>query len=1358
MNLILFSEWTASQRELWPLQILEVNGAALNAGESIELVGDLDVDAFLRASRQTVEECEVLRVRFREQGGEPAQLVAPLGKWLPNFVDLADNAAPSESAKAWIAAELARPLDISESVFSWTLIKLAETHHIWCLIVHQIVADGFSRNLVARRLAAIYSSLVGDDETTSIAPGPMFDLLREDAEYRQSEGFERSRANWLSRLRDLSPPARLTSRASYGSYMPARHTVPTSPSTSTAVRKIMADTGVSLSGLVVTLAAIYLRRLTGSSDITVGLLVAARTTPAARNTPGNVSNTVPARLKIDAETTLIDLITQVRARVREALSDQRVPLSDVKAGLPSLDGELYAIAVNVMKFDFALKFGTLRVATRNLSNGPVDDISISVFEQPGDGGLQIALNGNSSRYSRTELAAHYKWLMICLERLSRTDPTLIVDAIDWISPIDRDMLLEIGKVTDTREPMTVISDNVDVHEPNSEREVQICGAFARALAVNTFPADANFFDQGGHSLIAVRLISTLAKEFGSKIPLRALFENPTPRALTRYLSAPLATATLKSDLPLLVLCPGGGLLMREIIELRDALQSDFAVLVVEYPDWRQEWDVVCDVDRYLNYIVAQIRARAPEPRSLSLIGYSFGGSVAYALSVTLARFGYTIERLNIIDGYSPLMKQSAAANRRLNGIDDNSLVMNRLTPTNWFKRIVQIASRDNRRHQRTLGRLVGINAKKPFVKTALRLFRRWIPTDGNSDFLIHMTFWINASIPMQALRDWAKTIAPSDRLIQVPGVLFRSDETLDSWPRDLGWTKIAPNLEIVIMPGSHLTIINKRTLPVICSHVRLGRAKPVVVESRLDVLAPLPDASGNGPALRGLSMPELRRDELLSEIFAAAVRRTPTAVCMTTRLMETLTYAEVDARATAIARGLVKRGAKAGQVIGLWQKAGVDVLISQIAIAKTGATWLPFDAAAPAARVAACLSDASAILLLADRERLQRAAGVLRCPAVDPALIVDGTDNCIIDARALGATPEHAAYIIYTSGSTGEPKGIVVSNRNICHFLRAMNEVYGIVKDDVMFQNASLAFDLSMEQIWLPYLVGASLFVSDEETIGEIDELPRYLEQAGVTVLDTLPTLLALLPRDVETLRMIILGGEACTPAIAKGWAREGRAFYNTYGPTETTVVATASRLCQGKDVTIGRPIPNYSCYVVDNNLVPVKVGEEGELLIGGPGVATGYLGRDELNKRNFIANPFDHDGPDPILYRTGDLVTVEPNGEVAFRGRIDDQIKIRGFRVELGEIDACLCNISGIYMAATVLLNEGGSDQLAAFLVADAEIELSKSNLRATLQKRLPAHMVPTRFERVTQLPRLHSGKIDRKALAKSVVLGSVT
>jgi amino acid adenylation domain-containing protein len=308
-----------------------------------------------------------------------------------------------------------------------------------------------------------------------------------------------------------------------------------------------------------------------------------------------------------------------------------------------------------------------------------------------------------------------------------------------------------------------------------------------------------------------------------------------------------------------------------------------------------------------------------------------------------------------------------------------------------------------------------------------------------------------------------------------------------------------------------------------------------------------------------------------------------------------LTYAEVDARATAIARGLVRCGAKAGEVVGLWLERGIDVLISQIAIAKTGATWLPLDSDAPVERIAACLGDASARLLLADTERVRRAIGVLRCPAIDPAGIVDAADQSGVDARALGATPDHAAYIIYTSGSTGEPKGIVVSNRNICHFLRAVNEVYGVTGKDVMFQGASVAFDLSVEQIWLPYMVGASLFVADAETIYEIDELPGRLERAGVTVLDTLPTLLAALPRDVETLRIIILGGEACTPAIVERWAREGRALYNTYGPTEATVVATASQLRRGEDVTIGRPIPNYSCYVVDTDLVAVGVGVEGE-------------------------------------------------------------------------------------------------------------------------------------------------------------------
>lgn len=1331
-SVIPFAAWTTSQRELWALQTLEVNGAALNTGEYTELIGDLDVDAFVRASRQTVEECEALRIRFSVKDGQPIQWIAPIGEWSPVIVDLSHEADSSEAACDWMAAEVARAFDITEAMFSWTLIKLAETRHFWCLIAHQLAVDGSARNLVARRMADNYSRLIDAAEARTKVPGTLSDLLREDAEYRQSEEFEKGRAFWLDQMADLPAPARLTSRASYGSYMPARHMESMPASVSAAIRKIMADTGVSLSGLFVCVAALYLRGLTGASDVTVGLLVAARTTPAARNAAGNVSNTVPVRLKFNpnADMTLADLIAQVRARIREALTHQRVPLSEIKAGLPSLKGELYAIAVNVMKFELALKFGSLIAATHNLSNGPVDDMSISVFEQPGDGSLQIALNGNANRYEEAQLAAHYKWFMFCLERLCSSDPAMAVDAIDWISQTDRALLIDTGRAPDAQEPANIDeSDGPD--EPRTEREVQICNAFARAIGVDAFPVRANFFQQGGYSLLAAQLISDLAKEFEVKIPLRALFDHPTPRALARYLSMPATSAAQKPNLPLLVFCPNGGMLMRQMIDLRNALWTDFCILIIEYPDWRREWDVICDVDRYLDFIVAQIRAAAPEPCPLSFVGYSFGASVAYAMSIVLAGLGYTIERLSIIDGVSPVMQARASQSS--------------------FKRIMKfvLRLRDRRTRRRALGRLVGVNAKKPLVKAVLRHLRPIIPDNEKNEFLLNMSSNLNASIPRHGISGWTAAMPRDARRVAATTVLFRSIDNADNWPHDLGWMELAPNLEIVQLHSGHLTIVNEQTLSIICSYIRPKPLKLAVaaVEPSVNVLAPSPDASRYGPALRGWPRPELLRDELLSEMFAATVARTPNAACMTTR-DGGLTYVEVDVRATAIARGLVRCGAKAGEVVGLWLERGVDVLISQVAIVKTGATWLPFDSDAPVERVAACLGDANARLLLADAERVARAIGVVRCPAIDPARIVNAADQSSVDARALGATPDHAAYIIYTSGSTGEPKGIVVSNRNICHFLRAVNEVYGVTREDVMFQGASVAFDLSVEQIWLPYMVGASLFVVDAETIYEIDELPGRLERAGVTVLDTLPTLLAALPRDVETLRIIILGGEACTPAIVERWAREGRALYNTYGPTEATVVATASQLRRGEDVTIGRPIPNYSCYVTDTDLVPVGVGVEGELLIGGPGVSKGYLGRDQLTAQKFIANPFESDGSDPVLYRTGDLVEIGTNRNLVFKGRLDDQIKIRGFRVELGEIDARLSNIPGVSIAATVLLNEEGDDRLVAYLVTETEV--NTADLREILHKYLPSYTVPMRFERVNALPRLPSGKVDRNALRK--------
>ena len=503
--------------------------------------------------------------------------------------------------------------------------------------------------------------------------------------------------------------------------------------------------------------------------------------------------------------------------------------------------------------------------------------------------------------------------------------------------------------------------------------------------------------------------------------------------------------------------------------------------------------------------------------------------------------------------------------------------------------------------------------------------------------------------------------------------------------------------------------------------------------------------------LRGSVHAEFLRDEVLAEIFADTVAAQPTAICHIVE-GQSFTYAEVDAAATALARGLLRRGVRPGDVVGLWMPRGGELLVAQIAIAKTGAAWLPFDADAPPERIAVCLQDAGARLLFVAPAHSGALSLDMPCPLVSAQDLDDPTDTTEVDARALGARPDQPAYMIYTSGSTGTPKGIVITGANICHYLRAANEVYGLTARDIVFQGASVAFDLSMEEIWVPYLVGARLFVATPKIMGETDNLPALMDAAGITVLDTVPTLLAMLPRDIASLRVIILGGEACPPSVATRWCRPGRKIFNSYGPTEATVVATVSEVLPGEPVTIGGPIPNYTCYVADDALTLLARGIEGELLIGGPGVARGYLNRAALTAEKFIANPFDADGSDPVLYRSGDAVVMEPNGDILFRGRIDDQVKIRGFRVELGEIESKLTDIPGLAHAAVVLRNDNGIDQLVAFLVADkaAEVSLEPRNLRMLLRERLPAYMVPARFESIDELPRLSSGKVNRNQLKR--------
>lgn len=496
--------------------------------------------------------------------------------------------------------------------------------------------------------------------------------------------------------------------------------------------------------------------------------------------------------------------------------------------------------------------------------------------------------------------------------------------------------------------------------------------------------------------------------------------------------------------------------------------------------------------------------------------------------------------------------------------------------------------------------------------------------------------------------------------------------------------------------------------------------------------------------IRGQHQPALLKHEVLADLLEHTARQYPqhTALIFAN---EKLSYHALNQRANLIAHHLIANGVRPGQIIGLWLPRGIDLLVAQAGIAKAGAAWLPFDMDVPVERIAVCLDDASAAGIITTCD-WQQSLAHLPQPVWTDWQLLQPAGGSLYQQRAHVSDP---AYVIYTSGSTGKPKGIVISQGSICHFLRSENAVLGVRHEDKVYQGFSVAFDMSFEEIWMSYLVGATLWIAPKALVTDPEQLSKTLIEQQITVLHAVPTLLALFPQDVPNLRIINLGGEMCPEALVERWAPHHQLF-NTYGPTEATVSASLAQLQAGQPVSIGTPLPNYGLLVMSEDYKLVPQGETGELCIFGPGVAQGYLGRPDLTAEKFIHNPWAMHDDEKRLYRTGDLARLDEYGQIQCLGRADDQVKIRGFRVELGEIEAAICDQAGIGTAAVILRQEDGMEQLIAFVVPDnAELDsINIKSLRTALKARLPAYMIPGRIEAIAQVPRLLSGKIDRKAL----------
>ena len=503
---------------------------------------------------------------------------------------------------------------------------------------------------------------------------------------------------------------------------------------------------------------------------------------------------------------------------------------------------------------------------------------------------------------------------------------------------------------------------------------------------------------------------------------------------------------------------------------------------------------------------------------------------------------------------------------------------------------------------------------------------------------------------------------------------------------------------------------------------------------------------------------EFPLDTCIPQLIADRARETPDALALAAQDQD-MSYAELNRRASQLAHYLQTMGVRPDMPVGLYMERSLDMVVGLLGILKAGGAYVPIDPLYPARRVSFILEDAGVSVLVTHRNLLN-ALGELSARAVCLDSDSKTLDEQSADEAVSACTVDNLAYIAYTSGSTGQPKGVLVTHRNLLNLIYWHRRAYAVTPHDRTTQVASPAFDATGWELW-PYLtLGASVHLPDEETRVTPAALRDWLVEQRITI-TFLPTALAehmlALEWPAETaLRYLLTGADTLHryPSLALPFV-----LINNYGPTEATVVATFGPVAPTESPdglpAIGKPIDNAQIYLLDEQLRQVPIGEPGELFIGGAGVAKGYLNRPALTAERFIPDPFSRGGgsappePNARLYRTGDRARFLPDGQIAFLGRADNQIKIRGYRIEQEEIVAAL-NAHPDVQASVVVAREDipGEKQLVAYLVLAPEASLTTTALQDTLKARLPDYMIPATFVRLDALPITPNGKTDYAAL----------
>ncbi|WP_369128578.1 enterobactin non-ribosomal peptide synthetase EntF [Klebsiella variicola] len=501
----------------------------------------------------------------------------------------------------------------------------------------------------------------------------------------------------------------------------------------------------------------------------------------------------------------------------------------------------------------------------------------------------------------------------------------------------------------------------------------------------------------------------------------------------------------------------------------------------------------------------------------------------------------------------------------------------------------------------------------------------------------------------------------------------------------------------------------------------------------------------------------------LSALVADQARKTPDAPALADAHWQ-FSYREMRQQVVALAQLLRQRGVKPGDSVAVALPRSVFLTLALHGIVEAGAAWLPLDTGYPDDRLRMMLEDARPSLLITSADQLARFSDI---PGLE-SLCYQQPLAAGDEAPLALSKPDHTAYIIFTSGSTGRPKGVMVGQTAIVNRLLWMQDRYPLSAQDVVAQKTPCSFDVSVWEFWWPFIAGAQLVMAEPEAHRDPQAMQQFFARYGVTTTHFVPSMLAAFVASLDadsvaacrTLRRVFCSGEALSTELCREWERlTGAPLHNLYGPTEAAVDVSWYPACgpelaavTGSSVPIGWPVWNTGLRILDAAMRPVPPGVAGDLYLTGIQLAQGYLGRPDLTASRFIADPF---APGERMYRTGDVARWLTNGAVEYLGRSDDQLKIRGQRIELGEIDRVMSALPDVAQAVShaCVFNQaaatgGDARQLVGYLVSDSGLPLDTAALKARLAEQLPPHMVPVVLMQLADLPLSANGKLDRKAL----------